>query len=68
MEKLTPQIQAAISILEDALSEAEKCDRGAVGQPGVRLRALTSDVTRRMREVRMQVLDLREEKKAKAAK
>lgn len=64
MEKLAPQIQAAILVLQEALIDAEKFDAGTVGAPGTRLRKAASDLSNRMKEARMQVNSVRAARKA----
>lgn len=63
MEKLTDQINACILLLEDMRMDAEKCDRGFAGDPGIRLRACALDVSNRMKSVRADVLTLRKMKR-----
>ena len=59
MEKLSHQIDAVILLLQDMKDDAEKCDNGKVGAPGTRLRKCATDVAKRMKQLRADVLELR---------
>lgn len=63
MEKLTAQIDATILLLEEMKDDAGKCDSGKTGAPGTRLRKNATDITKAMKDLRANVLTLREEQK-----
>lgn len=59
MEKLSHQIDACILLLQEMKEDAEKCDNGRPGAPGTRLRKSATDMTKRMKQLRADVIELR---------
>ena len=59
---LLEELKKIIEVLESAIKDVEKFDRG-VDAPGTRLRKKATDATKLLKELRQNVLDVRKERK-----
>ena len=56
---LEEKIDSIIGMLQEAKSDASKCDNGKVGSPGTRLRKAAQEAKRNLDEVRRGVIAAR---------
>jgi hypothetical protein len=56
---MTDQLQEIIKTLQEAVEDAEKCDKGQAGAPGTRLRKTAQGAKKKLDSLRKGVLDAR---------
>ena len=54
------KLNHAISLLQGAMDDAQKCDDGRAGAPGTRLRKTCQQVKEILNDIRVSVLDQRD--------